>query len=99
VLCNDRGISTHAQRLVPAAGLQLAEPWRSCGSDDFSFFAALAPVAMAFAGLDGAPGFQTRPLHHPEFLPPDEAVSVVARAQAVLYLAAAAHSSDRMETA
>lgn len=98
-LCNDPGISAQAQRLAPAAGLQVADSWRSCGSDDFSFFGAVAPVAMAFAGLDGAPGFQTRPLHHPEFLPPDEAVSIVARTQAVLYLAAAARLSDRMETA
>jgi hypothetical protein len=39
-------------------------------------------------GLAGAPGFTVRPLHHPEMLPPDEAVGAVARAQAALYLAA-----------
>jgi len=39
-------------------------------------------------GLDGAPGFAARPLHHPELLPPEEAVGAVARAQAVLYAAA-----------
>ncbi len=44
---------------------------------------------MAFVGLDGAEGFVSRPLHHPELLPPDEGVGAVARAQAVLYLAAA----------
>ena len=44
---------------------------------------------MAFVGLDGAEGFTTRPLHHPELLVPDAAVGAVARAQAVLYLAAA----------
>ena len=66
-----------------------AEEWRSCGSDDFAFFGALAPLAMAFVGLDGAAGFTTRPLHHPELLPPDAAVGAVARAQAVLYVAAA----------
>jgi hypothetical protein len=44
---------------------------------------------MAFVGLDGAEGFTTRPLHHPELLPPDGAVGAVARAMAVLYLAAA----------
>ena len=43
---------------------------------------------MAFVGLDGAEGFSHRPLHHPEFLPPDEAVGAVARAQAVLFMAA-----------
>jgi len=44
---------------------------------------------MAFVGLDGAAGFTTRPLHHPELLPPDSAVGAVARTQAILYVAAA----------
>ncbi len=44
---------------------------------------------MAFVGLAGAPGFRPRPLHHPELLPPDEAVGAVARTLAALYLAAA----------
>jgi hypothetical protein len=44
---------------------------------------------MGFVGLAGAPGFAARPLHHPQLLPPDEAVGAVARAQATLYLAAA----------
>ena len=43
---------------------------------------------MAFVGLEGAVGFHSRPLHHPEFLPPDDAVGAVARTQAVLYVAA-----------
>ena len=43
---------------------------------------------MAFVGLNGADGFTTRPLHHPELLVPDAAVAAVARAQAVLYVAA-----------
>ncbi len=44
---------------------------------------------MAFVGLEGAPGFGTRPLHHPEFLPPDGAVGAVARTLAIAYLGAA----------
>jgi len=86
---NDGAIVARARELLPAAGFALGKPWRSCGSDDFAFFGALAPLAMAFVGLDGAPGFTTRPLHHPELLPPDDAVGAVARAQAALYLAAA----------
>ena len=43
---------------------------------------------MAFVGLT-APRLQPRPLHHPQFLPPEDAVGALARAQAVLYLAAA----------
>jgi amidohydrolase len=45
---------------------------------------------MAFVGLAGAPGFAEQPLHHPQLLAPDQAVGAVARAQALLYLAAAA---------
>jgi amidohydrolase len=86
---NDPAIISRARELLAGAGLVPATPWRSSGSDDFSFFGALAPIAMGFVGLDGAAGFETRPLHHPEMLPPDSAVGAVARTQAVLYLAAA----------
>jgi amidohydrolase len=88
-LQNDAAIVESARALLDGAGLRLAPPWRSAGSDDFSFFGEHAPLAMAFVGLDGSPGFESRPLHHPELLPPDEAVAAVARAQAVLYVAAA----------
>ncbi|MEA2335224.1 MAG: hypothetical protein QOG40_1714 [Solirubrobacteraceae bacterium] len=87
---NDPQIVARARALLAHGGFAAAPEWRSCGSDDFSFFGELAPVAMAFVGLDGAPGFTVRPLHHPELLPPDEAVGAVARAQAVLYAGAAA---------
>jgi amidohydrolase len=86
---NDPRIVTSARTLLARAELELAPAWRSCGSDDFAFFGALAPIAIGFVGLEGAAGFAARPLHHPELLPPDSAVSAVARAQAVLYLAAA----------
>jgi metal-dependent amidase/aminoacylase/carboxypeptidase family protein len=88
-LVNDPGIVVRARELLAGAGFERAPEWRSCGSDDFAFFAALAPIAMAFVGLDGAPGFTSRPLHHPELLVPDDAVRAVARAQALLYVAAA----------
>ncbi len=91
---NDQGIVDRARALLPIASLTLAPEWRSCGSDDFAFFGSLAPLAMAFVGLDGAEGFSSRPLHHPELLPPPEAVGAVARAQAVLYLAAAERAGD-----
>jgi amidohydrolase len=87
-LVNDPAIVSRAGGLLAEAGFARAPQWRSCGSDDFAFFAALAPIAMAFVGLDGAPGFEQRPLHHPELLVPDAAVGAVARMQAVLYVAA-----------
>jgi amidohydrolase len=95
---NDAVIVTRARELLARAGLVAAATWRSCGSDDFAFFGELAPVAMAFVGLDGARGFTTHPLHHPQLLPPDDAVGAVARAQAVLYLAAAQSSTDQMSS-
>jgi amidohydrolase len=87
---NDPGIVADARVLLAAAGLEQAPEWRSAGSDDFAFLATIAPLAMGFVGLDGAPGFSRRPLHHPELLPPDEAVGAVARTLAVLYIAGAA---------
>jgi amidohydrolase len=92
---NDPAIVSRARELLGGAGLARAGEWRSCGSDDFAFLGALAPIAMAFVGLDGADGFEPHPLHHPEMLPPDDAVAAVARVQAVLYLAAALSSTAR----
>lgn len=90
LLANDPEITAQVRALLPSAGLEVAAPWRSCGSDDFSFFSEIAPLLMAFVGIEGAGGFRPRPLHHPEFLPPDAAVSVVARTLAVSYLGASA---------
>jgi amidohydrolase len=86
---NDPGIVARARELLSSAHLEPAPEWRSCGSDDFAFFGELAPLAMGLVGLEGAEGFTARPLHHPEFLPPDAAVASVANAQAILYAAAA----------
>src|SRR5205823_14779264 len=80
---NDTAIVSRAREMLEQAGLQVAAQWRSCGSDDFAFFGELAPLALGFVGLAGASGFQLRPLHHPELLPPDAAIGAVARAQAV----------------
>lgn len=87
-LSNDPEIVERARARLARLGLAAAPEWRSCGSDDFAFFGDLAPLAMAFVGLDGAPSFSARPLHHPELLPPDEAVAAVARVQALLYVSA-----------
>jgi amidohydrolase len=85
---NDPRIVGCGRELLAQAGLSVAPAWRSCGSDDFAFFGELAPLAMGFVGLDGAPGFVSRPLHHPELLAPEQAVAHVAFTQAVLYVAA-----------
>jgi amidohydrolase len=90
---NDPGIVAAARPLLEHAGLSLTPAWRSCGSDDFAFYGERVPVAMPFVGLEGAPGFAARPLHHPELLPPDDAVGAIARVQAIMYLAAASSGS------
>jgi amidohydrolase len=88
-IVNDATLARTVRALLPRAGLAPAAELRSCGSDDFGYFAAAAPSLMMFLGLRGAPGDRGRPLHHPQFLPPDEAVGAVAHAQAVAYAAAA----------
>jgi amidohydrolase len=78
-----------ARSLLPGAGFDLAPPMRSCGSDDFGLYGQVAPALTMFVGLKDGPDTQDLPLHHPRFLPPNEAVGAVARAQAVALTAAA----------
>ena len=85
---NDPALAEGARSLLPEAGFALAPPMRSCGSDDFGFYGQDTPALMMFVGLEDAPGSENLPLHHPRFLPPDEAVEAVARAQAVAFTAA-----------
>jgi amidohydrolase len=87
---NDPALAERARSLLPEAGFALAPPMRSCGSDDFGFYGQSAPTLMMFVGLRGGPGMEDLPLHHPRFLPPDEAVGAVACAQAVAFTATAA---------
>jgi amidohydrolase len=89
-LVNDGAIVDATCPLLAGAGFDRAPSWRSCGSDDLAFFGRRARLAMAFVGIRGAAGFLPRPLHHPEFLPPDDAVEAVARVLAALYVGAAA---------
>jgi amidohydrolase len=85
---NDPALADTARSLLPEAGLEPAPAMRSCGSDDFGFYGSVSPALMLFVGLEGAPSVPDVPLHHPLFLPPEEAVSAVARAQAVAFVAA-----------
>jgi metal-dependent amidase/aminoacylase/carboxypeptidase family protein len=62
---------------------------RSCGSDDFGFYGRTSPTLMLFVGIENGSGTQNVPLHHPRFLPSNEAVGAAARAQAVAFTAAA----------
>ncbi|MGH9003390.1 MAG: peptidase dimerization domain-containing protein, partial [Acidimicrobiia bacterium] len=86
---NDAVLARAVRMLLPQAGLEPAAELRWCGSDGFGYLAAVIPGLMMFPGLRGGPGGQERPLHHPEFLPSDEAVGAVAQAQVAAYAAAA----------
>ena len=87
VLNNDPVLARAAARGLLALGLSGAPDWRSCGADDFSFYADAGPALMMFVGVDGsppghpAPGVAERPgLHSPRFLPPDSAVGLMSKA-------------------
>ena len=88
VLNNDPALATAAAACLAQAGLHMVEPLRSCGSDDFAYYCARYPSLMMFVGV-GEPGTPDGPgLHHPAFLPPEEAVGEVARAMLAGYVAA-----------
>ncbi|CAN5265253.1 amidohydrolase [soil metagenome] len=93
-LVNDVRLAEATRELLPALGLRAGEALRSCGADDFGFYHDVAPVLMLFCGLGGGPGGGDRPLHHPGFLPPDEAVEATARALLAGYLAATPPEGD-----
>jgi amidohydrolase len=91
-LVNSASLAAAVQQLAVGADLQIARPWRSCGGDDFAHYSRLAPALMQFVGLRNGPGFAYAPLHHPKFMPPDEAIILVARAQVLAYVAASTNS-------
>jgi amidohydrolase len=86
---NDPALAEAARSLLSEAGFEPAPPMRSCGSDDLGFYGLTSPTLMLFVGLENGSGTQNVPLHHPQFLPSNEAVGAVARAQAVAFTAAA----------
>jgi amidohydrolase len=87
-LINDPALVAVADEWLPAAGLTVAVPMRSCGSDDFAFYQQLAPSLMMFLGLY-RDGHDNPGLHHSRFLPPEEAVGHAARTMLAAFGAAA----------
>jgi amidohydrolase len=82
-LVNEPALTAASWPWIRQAGFAVDTGWRSCGADDFSFYARCAPTLMMFVGTPDA-----ITLHHPRFLPPDEAVGQVAIAMLAGYLAA-----------
>jgi len=88
VLDNDPSLAEAAAVRLAQAGFQVVDSLRSCGSDDFAYYCARYPSLMMFAGV-GQPGTPDAPgLHHPAFLPREEAVEDVARVMLAGYVAA-----------
>ena len=88
VLDNDPSLAAAAADRLAQAGFQVVDSLRSCGSDDFAYYCARYPSLMMFAGV-GQPGTPDAPgLHHPAFLPREEAVEDVARVMLAGYVAA-----------
>jgi amidohydrolase len=88
-LVNDPRLAAACQPLLRDAGFTVDTQFRSCGADDFSYYCRSAPSVMLFAG-SGTPVT----LHHPEFLPADDAIGDVARAMLAGYLAALATATS-----
>lgn len=84
-LVNDGALATASWPWLRQAGFTVDTEFRSCGADDFSFYARSAPTLMIFVGSGG--GFS---LHHPQFLPSDDTVRQVAEAMLAGYLGALA---------
>jgi amidohydrolase len=82
-LDNDPALAAASWPWARRAGFEISDSFRSCGADDFSWYASSAPTLMLFVGTH-----DDITLHHPRFLPPDEAVGEVARAMLAGYLAA-----------
>ncbi|HSK38307.1 MAG TPA: amidohydrolase, partial [Arenibaculum sp.] len=89
VLINDAALAAGTDVWLERLGIDGAEPMRSMGADDFSYFCQEVPSVMCFVGVKTGGKPSEPPLHHPEFLPTDEAVGAVARALLAGYLAAA----------
>jgi amidohydrolase len=97
VLVNDPELTTTAATWIEHAGLRPAPALRSCGADDFSFYCALFPSLMVFAGV-GTDDQHQPGLHHPEFLPPEESISDVATAMLAAYLGACSTLDGELTT-
>jgi len=85
VLVNDDALANKMRPWLHQLGLRADGNLRSCGSDDFAYYGTMYPSLMAFVGV-GSPGDPG--LHHPAFLPPDDAIRDVAYSMLAGYLAA-----------
>ena len=82
-LVNDEALAAASWPRLREAGFTVDTSFRSCGADDFAYYARGAPALMLFVGTGGPVS-----LHHPRFLPDDGAVGQVAAVMLAGYLGA-----------
>ena len=87
VLVNDQRLALDTRDLLTSFGTAIAPDLRSCGADDFAYYAPLHPSLMIFVGVANLAG-NSASLHQAAFYPPEEAVSDVADAMAGGFAAA-----------
>lgn len=85
LLVNDDVLASRARALLDWSGLNGAAELRSCGADDFAFYAEKLPSLMMFVGTGPTAGA----LHSAQFLPSEEIVDDTATALLAGVLAAA----------
>lgn len=94
-LYNDPDLVDRVDAWLWRSGTYVTEPMRSLGADDFSYFCAAVPSVMCFVGVGARDGTGGPSLHHPRFLPGDDAVAAVARTYLDAFLGAAELVRDR----
>ena len=80
VLVNDERLAAGARELLTGFGVPLAPDLRSCGADDFSYYAQAHPGVMMFVGTKNIGQGEAVSLHQPAFCPSDDAIADVADA-------------------
>jgi amidohydrolase len=93
VLANDERLAADTRELLTRFGVTLAQDLRSCGADDFSYYAQAHPGLMMFVGTKNIGQFGAVSLHQPTFCPADDAIADVAEA-----LIAGFGSATRLQT-
>jgi amidohydrolase len=78
VLANDERLAADTREWLTRFGVSLAPDLRSCGADDFSYYAQAHPVLMMFAGTRNIGQGDAVSLHQPAFCPADDAIADVA---------------------
>ncbi|WP_462418324.1 M20 metallopeptidase family protein [Kytococcus sp. Marseille-QA3725] len=86
VLANDPTLVGFTDRWLLDSGIRPAEPMRSMGADDFSFYTDRMPGLMAFVGVRPPDVTDAVGLHDARFLPPAEVIGTMARTLVAGYL-------------